>query len=158
MAGNSNSGRKPKPLVERLAKDGISFGSRTGPPPKPAALRLLHGNPSKRPIPREVSPEGKPVRPRRMAKDAGAHWDKNVKQLVSLGLATALDQSALEVMCDHWAAYQAAKRAGETSTQLKFFAAWEKLASKFGMTAADRARLAGITATTELAKSERFLA
>lgn len=54
----------------------------TGPPPTPTALRLLRGNPGKRPLPKNEPkpPEVNPGKPAHIAKDkvASAEWDRLV--------------------------------------------------------------------------------
>ena len=80
----------------------------SGPPPTPAYLRLLKGNPSKRPIRPEVEPQGPeqlPAPPAFLSDDAKAEWHRLIAELVRLRLVTTIDTSLFAVYCEsyaHW--------------------------------------------------------
>ncbi len=69
--------------------------------PKPTTIRLLEGNPGKRPInEREPSPpEGLPECPAFLDDDARAEWDRTSKVLSEMGLLSVADRSALAAYC-----------------------------------------------------------
>jgi P27 family predicted phage terminase small subunit len=76
---------------------------RPGPPPKPRGLRVLEGNPAKRPLPPDIRPNVELVMPRHLEGAARAEWRRVVPQLRRLGLATSLDRAALAAYCQAWA-------------------------------------------------------
>lgn len=84
-----------------------------GPAPKPTALRVLEGNPSHRPLPKnEPKPElGVPECPSWLPEDAQAEWHRVAPELSKLGLLAKIDGSALAAYC---AAYARWKLAEET--------------------------------------------
>ena len=97
----------------------------------------------------EPTAEGKPTRPRTLDKEASWFWRVHVRPLIKAGVATALDQSALWQLCELWSLYRrAAEVANDDPTDkdariavTQYRAAWDSLASRFGLTPADRARL-----------------
>lgn len=74
---------------------------RPGPPPRPVALKILEGNPGKRPLPKNIlKPRlGAPC-PEWLSSTASAHWKRLAPMLERLGLLTEVDQSALACLCD----------------------------------------------------------
>ena len=73
-----------------------------GPRPKPTALRVLEGNPSKRPLPpNEPKPPSisAPAAPLTLDAVGRTEWRRLAPQLQTLGLLTEIDRSALEVCC-----------------------------------------------------------
>lgn len=99
---------------------------RPGPAPKPPQLRLLEGNPSKRPIPTDTAatrvPPVAPVEPRwaellpgpdadRARRDARAEWRRVVPVLDRLGLLSAVDRTVLADYCLCWARVLECERA-----------------------------------------------
>lgn len=77
----------------------------SGPAPKPTRLRLLTGNPSKRPI-NDAEPQPKAVAPDPPAflkREALAEWRRLAPELERLGLLTIVDGAALAAYCQ---AYQ----------------------------------------------------
>lgn len=83
---------------------------RPGPPPKPTRLRVLEGNPSKRPLPKnEPKPEPTaPKCPHWLHKYAKQEWKRIAPQLERLGLLTQIDMVALAGYCESWAQYREA--------------------------------------------------
>jgi P27 family predicted phage terminase small subunit len=73
--------------------------------PKPTHLKLLHGNPGKRPInPNEPRPPAEiPNPPEHLGEIAKAEWNRMAEMLVRLGLLTALDRAALAAYCTTYA-------------------------------------------------------
>jgi P27 family predicted phage terminase small subunit len=78
-----------------------------GPKPQPTALKELRGNPGKRALPpREPKPKGKlPACPKHLEGEARKAWQAFAKQLTDSGIATALDATALEMLCASYALY-----------------------------------------------------
>jgi len=85
------------------------------PRPKPTALKILEGNPGKRPLnKREPKPELALIPcPEYLKKDkiAYAEWNRIVPELYKLGLLTTVDRAALELYCSQYSVY---RRAMET--------------------------------------------
>lgn len=75
--------------------------------PKPTALKLLEGNPGKRPLPvREPKPSPiAPKCPTWLHKVAKLEWKRIAPQLERLGLLTEMDMAALAGYCEAWATY-----------------------------------------------------
>ena len=82
-----------------------------GPPPKPTALKILTGNPGKRPLPQN-EPKPDPVEnikpPRELGKLARIEWRKVAPVLSSLGLLTEADLRLLTVYCSEVERYREA--------------------------------------------------
>lgn len=75
--------------------------------PKPTHLKVLEGNPGKRPLPRS-EPKPRPVPPKRPAWLTGEgrrEWERVVPELSRLGLLTIVDGAALAGYCQSWADY-----------------------------------------------------
>ena len=76
-------------------------GSR-GPLPKPAALRLLEGNASKRPLDlaQGINPRIEvPSAPKHLGPEARKEWRRITPLLFDLGLISGLDRAALALYC-----------------------------------------------------------
>jgi P27 family predicted phage terminase small subunit len=102
-----------------------------------------------------------------MPREAAKFWDRYVPELIRLGLATRLDEPALISMCEWWAIYRTLKKeiSAIKPNDRQIYAAanarkqFDSIASRFGFTPADRARLAGAGKLKETGdKRERFLA
>ena len=121
MAGNSRSGRKAEPT----------------------ALKLLKGTAKRGDVGSEPTPAGEPVEPKWKRTDTLARkfWRDNVPILVELGIATDLDQYALEFMCE---LYQQSRRARKLRERRLHYAELVQLMKSFGMMPAERVRLAGL--------------
>jgi P27 family predicted phage terminase small subunit len=72
--------------------------------PKPTRLKLLAGNPGKRPLnTREPAPElATPERPPELDDVAAAEWARVCPELAAIGVLTRLDRSALAAYCQSW--------------------------------------------------------
>jgi phage terminase small subunit len=81
--------------------------------PKPTHLKVLSGNPGRRPLP-ESEPKPQPVAPPCpdwLPEEARAKWDELAPELERLGLLTAVDGPAFAMTLLHYAlAVEAAKR------------------------------------------------
>lgn len=83
--------------------------------PTPTNLRLLHGNPGKRAVPKgEPKPEPcYPHPPEDLSPEAKAIWPELAKPLYEAGILTALDAPALRLLCEVQATWQKATQAIE---------------------------------------------
>jgi len=97
---------------------------RPGPAPKPTMLKILDGNPGKRPLPENEPkpPAAIPTPPRCLDRAARAEWRRVVKQLFDIGLMSHLDRTALAVYCVEYSRWTRAeleiKKSGEVVTTL----------------------------------------
>jgi P27 family predicted phage terminase small subunit len=75
--------------------------------PKPTKLKLVDGNPGKRPLnesePDPDQEEECPQAPERLNDVAKAEWDRIAPELYNLGLLTKIDTAALEAYCSAYA-------------------------------------------------------
>lgn len=121
-----------------------------GPPPKPTALKILHGNPGCRPLnDQEPKPALGATPPDYVMAEPAVlvEWNRHAPRLLKLGLLTEIDDSALGMLCvlevrlrallklEGMEAVPAARAILDVSKELR--ALW----SRFGMTPADRARV-----------------
>lgn len=83
-----------------------------GPAPQPTILRILHGNPSKTPIPdNEPIPEpvNLPPAPQTLTDPvAAAEWNKLVLEFHKMKMLGMVDLGILETYCQSWAQWRAA--------------------------------------------------
>jgi P27 family predicted phage terminase small subunit len=72
--------------------------------PVPTALKVLRGNPGKRPLNRaEPKPtSGAPSCPKELDQDARKEWRRIVREFEALGMVTSLDRALLAVHCAAW--------------------------------------------------------
>ena len=74
-----------------------------GPKPKPAALKLLAGNPGKRPVQPHAKTgrvrKGAPARPPELTGEAAAEWERLAPELDSAGLLAVTDRGVLAAYC-----------------------------------------------------------
>jgi len=80
---------------------------------KPTALKLIMGNPGKRPInPREPKPENRiPDPPECLTTVAAIEWMRVSEELGALGLLTGLDRAALAAYCQAYGRWVQAESA-----------------------------------------------
>jgi P27 family predicted phage terminase small subunit len=81
--------------------------------PKPTHLRLLQGNPGKRPVnPNEPKPAREiPSPPEYFSETAAKEWGRMSEQLLRLGLLTAIDYAAFCAYCTIYARWVEAEEA-----------------------------------------------
>lgn len=75
--------------------------------PKPTNLKILEGNPGKRPL-NQHEPKPKPIRPkcpRWLDKEAKRMWKDLAPELERLGLLTIIDGAALAAACQRWSTF-----------------------------------------------------
>ena len=72
--------------------------------PTPTTLKVLNGNPGKRPLnEREPQPlVGVPMRPDWLDAEAQAEWDRIVPELQAMRLLASADRAALAAYCTAW--------------------------------------------------------
>jgi len=75
-----------------------------GRPRKPTALKVLEGNPGKRPLPENEPkpPEIAPDCPDHLNEEAKREWKRIAPELEELGLLTYIDKAALAAYCQAW--------------------------------------------------------
>lgn len=79
--------------------------------PKPAALRILEGNPGKRPINNAVKPDIQPLEPPAFLRSDGLYeWNRLHDHLVEIGVLTVLDRSIFSAYCSAYNDYCEAER------------------------------------------------
>jgi P27 family predicted phage terminase small subunit len=81
--------------------------------PKPTHLKLVKGNPGKRPInEREPVPTNKlPSPPAFLADEAKVEWGRVSEELYRIGVLTDIDRAALAAYCQAYARWAAAEKA-----------------------------------------------
>lgn len=89
-----------------------------GPAPTPAKLKLLRGNPGRRPIPEVPEPSGFPLRPDGMSEAAQALWERVIRDYEATGVLTGVDADALRVYCEAVVRYEHAAQLLEESGPL----------------------------------------
>jgi P27 family predicted phage terminase small subunit len=84
-----------------------------GRPPKPTHLKVLAGNPGKRPL-NLNEPKPKPIAPKCpswLDAEAKREWKRVSPELERLGLLTLVDGASLAAYCQSWSLYVDAQRA-----------------------------------------------
>lgn len=124
--------------------------------PKPTRLKLLNGNPGKRPVNRsEPAPSGSVgACPTWLSAEAKREWQRILPELERLGLATLVDRAALAAYCQAWAEFEMATkqltregrvRLGKphpaVARQKAALQAIRSFGSEFGLTPASRSRI-----------------
>ena len=109
-------------------------------PRKPTALRLLSGNPGKRPIP-AAEPTFEPcdtAMPDWLTGEAAALWDKLANALHSNGMLTHASKDNLAVYCDVLGSYIDKRRSGGEA-DIKLLQQIRMMAREFGFTPSSQA-------------------
>lgn len=87
--------------------------AKPGPAPKPVELKILEGNPGKRPLPTN-NPKPQPLAPKipyGLLPLARKFWKAHAPKLERLGILTEVDGPAMAMMATHWAiAFEASKQ------------------------------------------------
>jgi P27 family predicted phage terminase small subunit len=149
---------------------------RAGRRPKPTRLKLIQGNPGRRPLNlHEPQPEpALPACPVELAEAAQAEWRRVADELHTLGLLTRLDRAALAAYCQAWGewleAVAAVRRAGPVvkapsgypmlnphlTVASQAFARIKAMLVEFGMSPAARARVVARSMEDEDDEAARF--
>ncbi len=109
-------------------------------PRKPTALRLLSGNPGKRPIP-AAEPSYEPcdaTMPDWLTGEAAALWDKLAAALHVNGMLTHASKDNLAVYCDVLGSYIDKRRSG-AEADIKLLQQIRMMAREFGFTPSSQA-------------------
>jgi P27 family predicted phage terminase small subunit len=78
--------------------------------PKPTKLKILEGNPGRRPLPKnEPKPTGMPTMPHWLRNEAKNEWKRIVPELQAIGLLTKVDKTALAGYCQSYAKWKQAE-------------------------------------------------
>ena len=139
--------------------------AKRGRKPKPTNLKVISGNPGKRPL-NENEPSAPllkmPRAPTHLSKTGQAEWRRTGKLLWQLGVLTALDLVAFAMYCDTYAkmikAQTATRRYGLVMktkngnvvlssyviAEAKYFNQCKAMLAEFGMTPSSRTRISAI--------------
>ncbi len=111
-----------------------------GRPAKPTVLKIIAGNPGKRPLPAAEPqfPACPTTRPDWLAGEAVALWDKLAPALDFNGLLTTASRESLATYCDLMGGYIDGRRAGK-EPDIKTLQALRLLAREFGFTPSSQA-------------------
>ena len=133
-----------------------------GRPPVPTRLKVIRGNPGKRPLPKgEPQPTiGIPTRPGWLSPEAKREWNRVVVELAELGLLAKIDRALISAYCQCWATYVSAIRLihergmtfetpsgyvaqrPEVAIALRNLEKMNQLSGKFGLSPSDRSKMA----------------
>ena len=85
--------------------------ARPGPPPKPTRLKMIAGNPGRRPLNRrEPTPAVRaPIRPAWLSREASKVWRATVPLLMAMGILARVDRDALTAYSQTFARWKAAE-------------------------------------------------
>lgn len=109
--------------------------------PKPAALKLLTGNPGQRPIQNEPKPRpGLPVCPPWLTGEGRREWRRVIREMGPTGTITKVDGSMLALYCALWAKFHEAISTGR-HVSASDLAQFRLLGAEFGLTPSSRTRL-----------------
>ena len=110
--------------------------------PKPTALKVIAGNPGKRPLAAAeptFAPAGTPA-PDWLSDEARAVWERVAPCLEANGMLSVPDADSLAVYADVVGRYVELRRAGEPAP-MNLVQQMRQLASEFGFTPAARSRV-----------------
>jgi len=108
---------------------------------KPAELRLLEGNPGKRPIPKV--PKGHPLTetpPEGLDREGRAEWRRVTKAWSREGVLLETDRATLFAYCLTWQTYVGTYRRGDVPSN-GIMAQFVALVSRLGLSPVDRTRM-----------------
>ena len=148
----------------------------SGRKPKPTSLKLLQGNPGKRPMNEyEAKPEPRlPTPPVHLSKEARKEWRRSGAFLLQLGLISDLDRAAFAAYCTAYGRWIEAEEALRTygvmikspngfpmqspylSVANKAMEQMRSLLSEFGVSPATRTRVSAIPAPHDPDEFERL--
>lgn len=126
--------------------------------PTPGPLKLVRGNPGKRPV--KDGPKPRPVRPTQptwLRPEAKCEWSRLAPELERLELLTIVDRAALAAYCTAWGhLVEAEKKMTKGKTLSPWWTVWKQamqqvraFATEFGLTPSSRGRIALPQAGTE---------
>lgn len=109
--------------------------------PKPTALKVLAGNPGRRPI-NDREPDTGALDldpPNDLSADAVPHWRRVAPMLVKAGVLKQSDRDLLTCYCEAFAAWQESVRAGKPNVPM--LTQVRQMLNEMGMTPAARTRI-----------------
>jgi P27 family predicted phage terminase small subunit len=121
-----------------------------GRPRKPARQKALEGNPGKRASSgAEPKFDGRPVKPKKLGKDAAEFWDTVVDRLAKAGVAKEIDTHSLTLLAEVWGHLRAAHRIllgdpldkNARIAYTSYLAKWGEIAGRFGLDPSSRSRM-----------------
>lgn len=145
--------------------------------PKPTALKLLEGNPGKRPLPkREPKPKVAAQNcPAWLSAEARREWRRIAPELIRCGLVTIADRPVLALFCDQFAratiAATKVREAGEvikSPSEFPILNPWLgvatkaaalalKLAAELGITPSSRTRVQSVSHSEAASRLQKFI-
>lgn len=109
-----------------------------GPKPKPTRLKILAGNPGRRPLPKdEPKPSGTATRPSWLNREAIKVWEDLAPGGYALGLLTSRDGEAFGMLCTLASEFRK-DAAGMSANRISRL---DALMQRFGMDPASRTRI-----------------
>ena len=150
----------------RFGGDTMAIRGRT---PKPTALKILEGNPGKRPLnDKEPKPENKaPKCPSWLEPEAKKEWERMAESMEAMGILTEIDKAAFAGYCQAYARWKEAEeflskhgtifktpsgyiqQVPQVSIAQTYLKAMKDFASQFGLTPASRTRIQVATDNSE---------
>ncbi|MEZ5462325.1 P27 family phage terminase small subunit [Dokdonella sp.] len=127
--------------------------------PKPTALKLIAGNPGKRPLNDREPQTGDfdLTAPDELTEAARAHWERLAPMLAQSGVMQASDRDILFAYCEAFAVFIAGAREGKVNTGL--VGQLRQMLGEMGMTPATRSRIIANKAPSDgTEKKNRFFA
>ena len=129
--------------------------------PTPTALKILEGNPGKRPLnEREPTPTKKaPAPPKWLEPEAKKEWRRLAKQMEQIGILTEIDRDSFAGYCQAYARWKEAEEfvsqhgsivrtpsgywqtVPQVSIAQSYLKIMNRLAEQFGLTPASRSRI-----------------
>lgn len=126
----------------------------------PTKLKLLRGNPGKRPIGAEPEPAAFsdiPEPPEHLSADAAAEWRRVTPELVRIGLMTIVDTQTLAAYCDAYGQWLTAKRIiAELAADDKKFSGLAARNDEGHIVASPMVRVANVAATNMVHFAAQF--
>ncbi len=122
--------------------------------PKPTRLKLLAGNPGKRPInPDEPQPASSARPPDFLGNTARAEWDRISREMELLGMITGIDQAILAAYCQAYGRWADAENRLDTIDKTLYRTAGGNVQTSPLLWVANRAMEQMIRAAAELGLS-----
>lgn len=114
---------------------------KTGRPAKPTVLKLLAGNPGKRPINAQEPNSGDidTQAPAELSEAARTHWQRLAPMLSKSGVLKQSDRDLLFCYCESYSVWLESVRAGKLNVSL--LAQLRQMLGEMGMTPAARSRI-----------------
>jgi len=114
-----------------------------GPPAQPTKLRVMRGNPGRRPLnDREPEPAASDQQPPSwLSEQARPFWEEFAPVVADMSVLTKADEAALALLCEAMADYLAARDSGVNSKINDAFSRALRLMDRFGLNPAYRSKL-----------------